>query len=176
MQTGADPQWLLASAAARAEGASPDLLAWLARTRTELDRQHPQARAEWLGTGARRQDIVILSGAGYRAATAWEVAASWRISLPGAAKWLAEWVTLGYRPTPCQLACLREAGRSYPPPPPSLAAVARISGLLDDRAPDVTTLAIELLIRGTAQATVAVLRRKDRRGGDGRFTPVRPPT
>jgi hypothetical protein len=186
VQTGADPGWLAASTGPTAvrpvgDPADPRLLTWLAWTCTDLDRQVPTARAEWLARGARRSDIVTLSTAGYRAEAAGAVAAAWRISVPGAAQWLAQWVAHGYRPTAEQLIGLRDIGLGFPPPPPAPAAVARTAELLGTTTLDPTVVAVALVRHGTARDTAAALRRAAPGRGRRRSTrlpadraPVRP--
>ncbi len=163
-QTGADPGWL-----SRHCGAD-DTLEWLAWTCTDLDADHPNARGQWLATGARRSDIVALSEAGYQAGTATEVARTWGLSVPGTAKLLARWCEVGYRPTATQFQSVAEVGVGYPPAPPAVSAVERVARALGVRRPTEaqrTTLAIALVRCGTVPDTVAMLR-TSRAGDRGR--------
>jgi len=176
-QTGADPHWVLASAAAtHAQQSRPPgpagepagLLARLAWTPTELDRRDPGARGRWLATGARWADLTALSAAGYPAAAAAQVGAAWGVSEAGAAQVLARWVDSGLRPHPAQLAALRDAGLSYPPGPPGPAAVDRLAGLLGASPTDAaqrTELALAIARHGTIQAAAVALARARATGG-----------
>ncbi len=174
-QTGADPNWLLATATSvpgwtepRPAGTPTDveprritgLLRWLAWTATDLDAREPAARSAWLATGARRSDILALSDAGYQAEAAGQVAEAWGISRAGAAQLLARWVASGYRPHPAHLAGLREVGLTFPPGPPAPAAVDRLGSLLAAPARDPgerTGLAVAMVRHGTLQGAAAAL-------------------
>ena len=147
----------------------PSTAPWAAWTQTELDRREPDARSDWMATGARRADIVRLSMSGYVSAAAQAVAHDWGISVPGAAQLLARWVGSGYTPDPKQLAWVGEEGVGFPPDPPAPSAVERVARALGRRHPDTaqrTELAIALARWGTVPDTVAVLRR----GGQLQFT------
>jgi hypothetical protein len=170
-QTGADPGWVVGTAQSVSTEPDPGLLRWLTWTATPLDRAEPAARAAWLRSGARRDDIVALSEAGYLPAAGEEVALGWGLSRPGAAQWLARWVGLGYRPDPADLAALHDLGLGYPPPPPARSAVERVLAMVGGRrvvgaggagggVPDLTDLAIEFVRCGNAQHTAAALRRR----------------
>jgi hypothetical protein len=146
----------------------PGLLRWLAWTVTELDEVKPTTRTAWLSTGARRDDIVALSEAGYLPAAAEEVARAWGLSRPGATQWLARWVGLGYRPDPADLAALNDLGLGYPPPPPARSAVERVLAMVggvrggrgSGGGPDLTGLAVEFVRCGNAQHTAAAVLRR----------------
>jgi hypothetical protein len=183
VQTGANPDWLLATAQAvgaagshdvaapgddPAHGQSlpaPGLLSWLAWSATALDAREPGARTDWLTTGARRADILLLSEAGYRAAAAEAVAEAWGISQPGAAQVLARWVANGFRPHAAHLTALREVGLTFPPGPPAPAAVDRLARLVGACATDLgerTGLAVAIIRHGTLQgAAVALVQARD---------------
>lgn len=177
-QTGADPRWVAASAGSRGDAG---LAEWLAWTEGPIDRVDRGARARWLATGTRRADVACLSGSGYPPEAAQQVAHDWGISVPGAAVVLSRWVSSGYLPTPADLASTRDAGHSFPPHPPSPAAVDRVargvpggrragsrrSGEADAPARDATALAIALVRCGTVADTLAELRRSSA-GGRGR--------
>jgi len=189
LQTGADTHWLLTTVQAVAAAGRPDdpatgddlsggesppsgeLLSWLAWTATALDALEPAARAEWLATGARRADILVLSDAGYRASAAASVADAWGISRPGAAQVLARWVSSGYRPHPAHLTSLREVGLAFPPGPPAPAAVDRLARLVGASPKDAgerTGLAVAIVRHGTLQgAAVALVRARDAGGRRG---------
>ena len=136
---GADPGWVASTGrelSLRPESIhslrdSP--LAWIAWTATELDRQRPTIRAEWIARGVRPADLVTLSDAGYGPTDALDLAGLWGVSIPGAAQILARWVDLGYRPTPTGMASLRDSGMSYPPWPPAAEAVTRVLNALGPR-------------------------------------------
>lgn len=135
---GADPGWVASTG--RALSVRPEStplrnspLAWIAWTATELDRQRPTIRAEWIARGVRPADLVTLSGAGYGPTDAHDLAGLWGVSIPGAAQILARWVDLGYRPTPTGMAALRDSGMSYPPWPPAAEAVTRVLQALEPR-------------------------------------------
>ena len=179
-QTGADPRWIAQTSTvihgrpeswhASADRAStPEWLAW---TYSKADSSDPAARARWLWSGARRADIEVLSGAGLLPVVAEEVAADWGISVPGAAQLLARWVAAGYLPTPEQLGSVRAAGLTFPPHPPSPAAVKRVEAALragdrgnrrsrGRRDHDQTELAVGLATWGTVHDTAAALRREE---------------
>ena len=179
-QTGADPRWIAQTSTVihgrleswRASADRPSTPEWLAWTYSKADSSEPAARARWLWSGARRVDIEVLSGAGLLPVVAEEVAADWGISVPGAAQLLARWVTAGYLPTPEQLGSVRAAGLTFPPHPPSPAAVKRVEAALragdrgnrrsrGRRDHDQTELAVGLATWGTVHDTAAALRREE---------------
>lgn len=160
-QTGADPHWL---ARYRVDESARRWLAW---TATDLDRAQQDARGRWLATGTRRSDIVALSEAGYQADTAVAVAHTWRMSIPGAAKLLARWSELGYRPTAAHFESVIDLGVGYLPGPPAVSAVERVARALGGTRSTVeqrTELAMALVRWGTVPDTVAMLRASHARG------------
>jgi hypothetical protein len=170
-QSGADPGWVLGTARSTAAESEPGLLRWLAWTATQLDVANPAVRTAWLRTGARRDDIVALSEAGYLPSAVEEVAAGWGLSRPGAAQWLARWVELGYLPDPADLAALHDLGLGYPPQPPARSAVERVLAMVGGRrvvaargargVPYLTDLAVEFVRCGNAHDTAAAVRRRE---------------
>lgn len=155
--SGSDPGWAARSCAAVSEPGA-ELLAWVAWTMTDLDHEQDRVRGGWLVTGSRRADIVALSEAGYASEQAIALAGGWGLSVPGAAKLLAGWVTNGYRPTVGQLNELRDFGHAYPPAAPASAAVARIAEHLGHRdPPDATGYALALARQGTVPGAISEL-------------------
>jgi len=83
-----------------------DVAVWLCWTDTEMDRNHPAARAGWLQAGVPRNAITALADGAYTPADVARLAASTRRSVPRAAITLAAWHRAGCHPSPEDIALL----------------------------------------------------------------------
>lgn len=87
-----------------------DVANWLCWTGTELDRQYPSARLQWLLAGVPRRAIVALAEGGYPPTEVAQVAVGIGCSAASAASMLAAWVRAGCHPSSAEVLVLAELG------------------------------------------------------------------